>query len=177
MRTCQNCSLCCRLLEIPALDKPAGTWCTHCAPGKGGCTIYEQRPSVCHKFACQWLKDESFGEAWFPPRAKMFCYLDASVEPHLFRVVVDRNAPRRWREKTYIDRLRLISYLGLDRNTFHTVANYRDESWLILPNGADVDVTDRAYVVSQEPDVGWQVKLFKTLAEAEAWHRGHLARR
>jgi hypothetical protein len=52
--------MCCKLLDIPALEKPANQWCRHCAPGRG-CTIYDQRPAPCRDFVCVWL--ESQGEA------------------------------------------------------------------------------------------------------------------
>src|SRR6516165_9574581 len=38
-RECGKCSLCCKLLPIRELNKPIDTWCPHCRPGHGGCTI------------------------------------------------------------------------------------------------------------------------------------------
>src|SRR5262249_4530121 len=46
-RECGKCSLCCKLLPIQELNKPIDTWCPHCRPGHGGCTIYSSRPSEC----------------------------------------------------------------------------------------------------------------------------------
>jgi Fe-S-cluster containining protein len=57
------------VLDIAELNKPAHTWCQHCRPGKGGCSIYADRPPVCHGFACMWLLDASWPEHWFPQRA------------------------------------------------------------------------------------------------------------
>jgi hypothetical protein len=45
-RRCGACSLCCQILgvdEPPAFSKPPDRWCPHCRPGKGGCTIYDER--------------------------------------------------------------------------------------------------------------------------------------
>jgi hypothetical protein len=53
---CGECTACCRVFEIPALNKAAGQWCEHCLIGKG-CLIYEEarRPKVCADFECFWL--------------------------------------------------------------------------------------------------------------------------
>ena len=46
--------MCCKLVAVTELQKPACVQCTHCAPGVG-CKIYEQRPQGCKDFACLWL--------------------------------------------------------------------------------------------------------------------------
>jgi Fe-S-cluster containining protein len=154
MKQCGTCTLCCKLLAIPVLVKPGGEWCRHCLPGHG-CSIYDQRPEVCRTFACQWLRDESFGDEWFPVRARMFAYLDNSIRPRLFRVVADQTAFGRWRQSPYCERLRVISDLGLRRGNFDTVAQCGERFWLILP-GSEVEITGKKYVV-HETDIGWQV--------------------
>jgi len=53
-RKCGDCTLCCKLFEVQALNKPQGVWCSHCDKGKG-CKIYETRPEACQKFDCAWL--------------------------------------------------------------------------------------------------------------------------
>jgi hypothetical protein len=58
MSGCGSCTLCCKLLDIPVLNKPEGQWCSHCAVGKG-CTIYEKRPVPCRDFACLWLESQN----------------------------------------------------------------------------------------------------------------------
>src|SRR5262245_34979797 len=65
-RQCGDCSLCCKLLNIDELNKPANTWCQHCRPGKGGCSIYADRPPDCRTFACGWLTHPEFGDIWKP---------------------------------------------------------------------------------------------------------------
>jgi hypothetical protein len=42
-RSCGDCTLCCKVMAVEALGKPAGSWCSHCKPGRG-CLIYETRP-------------------------------------------------------------------------------------------------------------------------------------
>jgi hypothetical protein len=56
-RDCGGCTLCCKLVAVPALDKPQGKWCQHCQIGKG-CAIQGQpeRPEACAIFDCLWLQ-------------------------------------------------------------------------------------------------------------------------
>jgi hypothetical protein len=50
----RECTLCCRLMDVDELDKPADKWCEHCQVGTG-CRIYEDRPKTCRGWSCQWL--------------------------------------------------------------------------------------------------------------------------
>lgn len=65
-RVCGNCTLCCRLLAVPELDKAEGTWCRHC--GSSECAIHAIRPPSCRNFDCFWLMDEGFPDALRPDR-------------------------------------------------------------------------------------------------------------
>jgi hypothetical protein len=100
------------LLEIGATDKPADQWCPHCRPGKGGCTIYDRRPSVCRGFFCQWLIDDSFGPEWQPLRCRMVLEVRRmqSFDGHYALAVnVDQSRPQIWREPVYFQRLKAIA--------------------------------------------------------------------
>jgi hypothetical protein len=55
---CGSCTACCRVYAIRELNKPTGTWCQHCAIGKG-CKIYAERPKPCVEFACEWLHSQT----------------------------------------------------------------------------------------------------------------------
>ena len=52
-RSCGDCTLCCKLVPVPALKKEANEWCKHCAIGEG-CKIYKDRPLDCQAFECFW---------------------------------------------------------------------------------------------------------------------------
>lgn len=57
-RECGTCALCCKVMAVPDLAKPAGKWCVHCHPGnlQGGCSIHDQpRPKICGDYRCTWL--------------------------------------------------------------------------------------------------------------------------
>ena len=110
-RSCGDCSLCCRLLEIraehaPEIAKPAGEWCKHCT--QPGCGIHARRPSLCRDFACQWLLDPRLGPEWFPPTAGMFL---AFVDGILY-VVADPDGPDNWRREPYAFQLARMSRWG-----------------------------------------------------------------
>ena len=51
--TCGECTLCCTLLPIEWLDKPASTTCVHC---DAGCLIHDTKDSECTSFECSWLQ-------------------------------------------------------------------------------------------------------------------------
>jgi hypothetical protein len=55
---CGSCTACCRVYSIKELGKPAGTWCQHCAVGKG-CKVYAERPKPCVEFTCAWLHSQT----------------------------------------------------------------------------------------------------------------------
>lgn len=58
MRRCGECTLCCRLVPVGELEKPANTRCQHLRVGKG-CRVYHsaQYPSSCALWACAWLQE------------------------------------------------------------------------------------------------------------------------
>lgn len=104
-RACGSCTLCCKLLEIPELQKPSGKWCQHVAQGLG-CKIYESRPDPCRRFLCEWAADSGMDAIWQPDRAKFFIYR-ASPQMHL--IVVDPGAPHAWKAPQFYPSIKLIS--------------------------------------------------------------------
>lgn len=58
---CGVCTACCFTHAVEEIGKPMFTRCPHLGPvealgGREGCTIYDDRPQACRKFACSWLK-------------------------------------------------------------------------------------------------------------------------
>lgn len=56
-RHCGECTLCCKLLPVPELDKPALARCPHQRSHKG-CAIYGKHPLSCRVWSCQWLNGD-----------------------------------------------------------------------------------------------------------------------
>lgn len=67
-RQCGSCTMCCKLLAVKELEKPACQWCSHVIQGKG-CSIYETRPTACREFECAWLQG-ALPEDWRPDKVK-----------------------------------------------------------------------------------------------------------
>lgn len=67
-RTCGSCTLCCKVMAVEELGKPAGKWCSICSPTEG-CYAYAERPKECRDFACLWLRGE-IPEEFKPDRSK-----------------------------------------------------------------------------------------------------------
>lgn len=84
MRQCGECTLCCTLLPVPVLDKPANTDCVNC---NGGCSIYEERPTPCRTYHCEWLKGE-FPEEWRPDKSHVV--FEAMSEEPLILALIER---------------------------------------------------------------------------------------
>ena len=53
-RECGNCNMCCKLPEIPSINKKSYSWCKDCNIGEG-CNIYNKRPKKCKDFVCLYL--------------------------------------------------------------------------------------------------------------------------
>ncbi|GEM_PF-1935087 len=56
-RACGSCSACCKTHKVSdtRFVKEPGVWCQFCVKGQG-CRIYEERPSACKAFYCEWHK-------------------------------------------------------------------------------------------------------------------------
>ena len=67
---CGGCTLCCKVMSVPAIDKAAGVWCPHCKTG-AGCGIYDTRPGACADFMCGFLTTPSLGEEWRPATSRL----------------------------------------------------------------------------------------------------------
>lgn len=65
MNKCGDCTLCCDLLPVKWLDKPAGESCVHC---QGGCLIHDTKPAECSGFECAWLQSNVDNQNLRPDR-------------------------------------------------------------------------------------------------------------
>ncbi|HLG79597.1 MAG TPA: hypothetical protein VKY22_01170 [Bradyrhizobium sp.] len=95
-RVCGDCSLCCKVMAVETLGKPAGSWCTHCKPGRG-CRIHESRPEECRRYSCLWLTDPWFGEHWKPNRSKLVLTMSEDG----IEIRCDNGFPDAWRKEPF----------------------------------------------------------------------------
>jgi hypothetical protein len=84
-RDCGDCTICCEYLkvDIPELQKPAGTLCPNCKMNKG-CAIYETRPQLCRDWLCGWRVAKAFGDEWRPDRSGVLVEFDDDEVPQGF---------------------------------------------------------------------------------------------
>ena len=127
-RQCGDCSLCCKVLGIPELEKPKDSWCPNFAAGIG-CRIYEDRPPSCHNFICRWLTDPNMGPEWKPSVCKMV----VDSRPSLFVAHVDPAVTQPWRAEPYFSVLKRLSAQGLTRGIIVLVIERR-RTIVILPD-------------------------------------------
>lgn len=170
-RDCGNCSMCCKLLHVIELDKPANQWCEHCRPGRGGCSIYDTRPHICRNFACGWLMSATVGPEWYPLLSHMILSLGVFNGVQTVTVTVDPKFPWMWKEYPYYLQLKQMAQRGLhiksadDILLVHVRCN--DRVWLLLPND-DIEITHGSYIMKCVADGEWAVEQFSSNAEAEA---------
>src|ERR1700733_13892827 len=90
-RPCGECSLCCKLLPITKkegagdpdfpFDKPAGTWCRHCAPGHGGCKIWDTAlPNLCRTYQCLWKVNPAMPDEWRPDKIRAIFDVQSRID-------------------------------------------------------------------------------------------------
>jgi hypothetical protein len=130
-RACGECSLCCKLIRVDAFAKAPGTWCAHCAPGSGGCTIYDSRPAECRDFYCAWMVSPSLGEEWRPSRCKLVLRVEA--DGRLIAVHVDPSDPAAWRREPYYRTLKQFAIKGADINQ-QVIVYIKNRVIAIFPN-------------------------------------------
>jgi hypothetical protein len=135
-RTCGECSLCCKLIRVDALAKPPGIWCTHCAPGKVGCRVYDKRPAECRDFYCAWMVSPSLDEEWRPSKCKIVLRVESDGK--LIAAHVDPTDPTAWRRQPYFQTLKQFAIKGVDVGQ-RVIVYIRDRVIVIFPN-KEVDV-------------------------------------
>ena len=134
-RHCDSCTLCCKLLSVPALRKEPGVWCEHCEVGSG-CRIYADRPDACRTFACEFLLDATLTEAWRPSTSRLV--LVESKPEKLLIAYVDPQRPDVWKKEPYYSKLKAWSKTRAA--TRENVVVYVGRRVIVIGPENDVDV-------------------------------------
>lgn len=66
MNNCGECTACCTMLPVAAINKPSNTPCQHLC-GRG-CSIYENRPTTCAEFECAYLHANNIPKSLRPDK-------------------------------------------------------------------------------------------------------------
>jgi hypothetical protein len=171
-RACGDCALCCKLLRIDELKKPAYQWCIHARPGThgGACSIYPDRPSACKGYACEWLVNTDFDkELWYPKDCHMVVSILTLNGIRTFTVTVDPGYPLAWRREPHYSQLRKLSQYGLTVNRkedlFIVHVRLPNKAFLVLPSAA-IEVSNLAYVLRVQPGGKWEIETFPDSTQA-----------
>jgi hypothetical protein len=111
---CGGCSMCCKLLGIEELEKPAKSWCPH--HNKGSCGIYQGRPPSCQIFECLWLQKQHelnpLPDRLRPDKSKVVMYTVLHEEGPLFMVNVDPTRPNAWKDPAIVSIMMQVARQG-----------------------------------------------------------------
>jgi len=140
--------MCCKVIRIVELEKPAGVWCRHARPGHG-CSIYADRPTPCQEFRCVWLDQPETPEALKPERTKVVL---ASSETKLI-AHCDPADPTAWRREPMYSFLKRQTWPGAGPARPVLVVVGR-RIWLITAGGDhDLGEMDETRSLHVEPGV------------------------
>ena len=131
MRDCGDCSLCCKVIHVESLRKPAGTWCQHCSKGSAtACQIFRkpERPYECGKFQCTWTKQYDWPEMMKPSKSRM---VFEDIDSKILLVTCDPDMPSGWKESLPIKRF--LKKLALGGKA--VVIRAGKETHTLLPRG------------------------------------------
>ncbi len=128
-RTCGDCTLCCKVMAIEELAKPAGRWCGHCNPGHG-CRVYDSRPAECRAFNCLWLIDERFGAHWKPNKSKLV----VTTSQDGLEIRADPGFAGAWRVEPFHSEIRNLAASGETHDVSVLVIS-GERMILVAPNG------------------------------------------
>jgi hypothetical protein len=137
-RACGTCSLCCKVVSIPELEKAAGEWCRHSRPGRG-CGIHATRPFVCRGAYCEWMISKGLGPEWKPEKAK-FALFKTNGGRRL-TAHVDPGYPSAWRRSPYYENFKQWAReAALQSPDMHVVDVMIGEHSIVILPDRDVDL-------------------------------------
>jgi len=127
--------MCCHILPVHEIAKPANSWCPHC-PTRQSCAIYDSRPEECRRFDCGWLTSASIGDEWQPRRSRIV--LEAEVNGHRMTAMVHPDQPEAWRQSPYYEQLKAWSRAAVPHHG-QVVVKTGSRCTVVLPD-RDVDL-------------------------------------
>ena len=107
---CGACALCCRLLAVPDLHKPARVLCEHTGP-HGGCSRQAEKGTApelqaCAQFSCVWLSSQASPGRWPRHLRPDICHVvfgPKREEENFLYVQVDPEHAGAWRDPAVLE--------------------------------------------------------------------------
>ena len=138
-KACGPCTLCCKVMGVAALEKPAGVMCVHCSAGKG-CGIYAARPAGCRSFECVWLMDPEMPHRFRPDQTRVV--LDQTSDGARLIARCDPANPTAWRRNPMYRALKDYAAREWGKGKLVTAIAGR-RTWVITPH-EDIDLGEVA---------------------------------
>ncbi len=137
-RSCGTCTLCCNLLAVQEIAKPAMTMCNYCTAGLG-CHIYDSRPKQCRLFNCHFLENSKLSEDWRP--SKSHIVLVVSADGQRIGAHVNPDRPGAWRRKQFYAQLKIWARAAVAQpgRIGQVLVSVGKNTFVILPD-RDVDI-------------------------------------
>ncbi|HEY2069176.1 MAG TPA: hypothetical protein VGG48_06455 [Rhizomicrobium sp.] len=135
-RSCDGCTLCCKLFPVEPLNKPANVLCTHCIANTG-CGIHTspERPAICGEFLCGYIQEPRLGPEWKPSLSRIVLL----TEDGTMVAGVDQDMPDAWRREPYFTMLRQWSAAGA-RHGARVLISVGRRVTQLLPDGSELEV-------------------------------------
>lgn len=128
-RSCGSCMVCCKVVKVAELDKPAGRWCVNARPGVG-CVIHDERPRSYQVFTCMWLGSDMLPDEWKPDRARFVVAVESNGA---LQILCDPAQPAAWRREPYHTQIRRWAEHGMNISK-PVLLMVGDRASVILPN-------------------------------------------
>jgi hypothetical protein len=136
------------LLPVPALEKPARRWCSHCDIGNG-CKIHATKPEGCTQFYCQYMLDAALPETWRPSDCRMVVQYD--VGRKLVTIHVDADRRGAWRKPPFHAQIKHWARATLEADGLLLVADGPTITAVLPDREVDLgpDIPGRAYAATR----------------------------
>lgn len=102
-RSCDDCTMCCKLLAVVSIEKPRAVWCPHCNQRRG-CKVYDTRPDECEAFYCGYRRIDHLDDRWKPSKCKFV--INYESETNRIVIHVDPVRPDAWRLEPFYSTLK-----------------------------------------------------------------------
>ncbi|MDB5603877.1 MAG: hypothetical protein JWP25_777 [Bradyrhizobium sp.] len=132
-KACGDCTLCCKVMAVEELAKPASSWCPHCKPGRG-CLIYATRPAECRSYSCLWLLDDRLDQHWKPSKSKLVL----TTSPDKIEIRCDPGFPDAWRKEPFRSDIQQWAVSGEPLDV--TVVVITGEKMILVTPGREFDL-------------------------------------
>ena len=106
---CNGCTLCCRVLPIPWMNKPPGVWCKHCDIGVG-CKIWDDPVTdECKTFVCAYNQIENAPIELRPDKCKV---IFEKVDNSIFLGTMHPHYLKAYKRKVIQEQIKIFSKRG-----------------------------------------------------------------